>query len=75
MKSIKYVLLIICSLFLTACFEAPTLVSISVIDIPEKIEIGKFDDADIKLVLSYDNETTETIKLTESLIPEEKKQF
>ena len=57
MKIIKHILFVLCLLVLASCVSTPSpkpsLKSISVIDMPEKVEIGKFDEAGIKLELLY----------------------
>ncbi|MBR2138554.1 MAG: leucine-rich repeat domain-containing protein [Bacilli bacterium] len=77
MKNIKFILMILCLILLFSCNTTtiPTLQSVTVVDMPEKVEIGKFDDAKIKLELLYSDGKINTIDLTKDLIPEEHQHY
>lgn len=65
-----------CAFIISACGvfqKEDTNVKSIVIDentIPEVIIIGEFDNAGIEALITYDNETTETIAITTAMIPE-----
>ena len=84
-------LLIACSLIgsfvLTSCSSEPennviqsqdrNLVSISVKEgsVPDKIYVGEFDNAGIKLVLNYSDDTSEEINVTSAMLSSQYKQL
>ena len=43
--------------------------------VPEEIFIGKFDKSGIKLIVSYSDETSEEVAVTESMVPENYRQY
>ena len=68
--------LIICSATLiTACSTYQKQVNIKSIEIdvdnmPDYIRVGEFDNANIQLIINYDDDTKETVKVTKDFIPE-----
>ena len=76
MKQIKYLLLIMLLLVFTSCVPTSSrLISITVLDVPEKVEIGKFDDAGIKLELQYLDGKFKHKELTKDMIPEDQQKY
>lgn len=89
MKKKIYVLmgLLICfvCIFLTACDNSgnilqngdKNIVSIEVDDatIPDKIVVGKFDEASIELIVNYSDGSKDTLAITSTFIPEEDKHY
>ena len=73
------------SLVMTSCgrnnniiqTEDKNIVSITVKEstIPDEIFIGHFDEAGIKLIVTYSDNTTEEVALTSSMIPENYQQY
>ena len=77
MVRIKYLLLLTCLFILTSCVTPSNkkLEKINIIDMPESIEIGKFDQSEIKMELIYSDNSTKIENVTESIIPDEHKHY
>ena len=77
MKYIKYMLLLLCLFVLISCTNTSTAIlqSITVVDMPDKVEIGKFDNAGIRYKMLYDDNTVEYKAVTEEIIPEDYRHY
>ena len=76
LSKMMMVALIFCSMFLISACSWQKDVNITSIEvkegtIPESIMVGEFDNAGIKLVITYDDDSIEEIPVTSEMIPEE----
>lgn len=77
-KLLMCLLVLTCAFVVSACGsifqkEGTNIESIEILtnSVPEAIVVGKFDDAQIKAKVTYDDGTNETITITTEMIPEE----
>ena len=76
MKRLYYLIFLILIALIGSCVTpVPSLINVTAINVPESIEIGKFDDAGIKLKLEYSNNEIEYTNLTTELLPEEQQEL
>ena len=64
---------------LSACSEPndddKELVAVEIENVPDEIIIGEFDDANITIKLSYDDESVDRIPFTEEMVPNNQKHY
>lgn len=76
MSRAMVVVTVLCSMFLISACSWQKDVNIKTIEISEQtvpsiIRVGEFDEAGIELVITYEDNQTETITVTKELIPQE----